>query len=304
MKTTLTLLLSVILLTATAQQRQINNKAYPGPAANPTIGVTGLGAGLTPEDLVAALVGPGITYSNVSFTGVQGGTASASAGLFTSGGTIFGIDEGVMLSSGRVANSLGPNVSEGTSAAHFLPGDLDLESVFGTGTFDACVLEFDFVPTGNQLFVQYVLASEEYNEYVNYADCFAFFLDGVNIALIPGSNPPVPVSVGTVNLSSYPALFINNSYSQFFPNIPFDIEADGFTKVFTATGTVVPGQTHHIKLALADKYDEFYDSWIFLKGASFSIVNPDIPTLSEWGLIILGITLLAFGSYYILRMRG
>jgi hypothetical protein len=62
--------------------------------------------------------------------------------------------------------------------------------------------------------------------------------------------------------------------------------------------------SHHIKLVIADRADRIFDSWVYLKGASFSTVNPNIPTLSEWGLIILGISLLAFGTFYILKLKG
>ena len=34
------------------------------------------------------------------------------------------------------------------------------------------------------------------------------------------------------------------------------------------------------------------------------IIPPTIPTMTEWGLIILGLALLGFGTFYIVRMRG
>jgi len=40
---------------------------------------------------------------------------------------------------------------------------------------------------------------------------------------------------------------------------------------------------------------------------TFGSITPGptaVPTLTEWGLIILGLTLLAFGTFYILKMRG
>ena len=40
---------------------------------------------------------------------------------------------------------------------------------------------------------------------------------------------------------------------------------------------------------------------------TFGSITPGptaVPTLSEWGLIIMGLTLLAFGTFYILKMRG
>lgn len=46
-------------------------------------------------------------------------------------------------------------------------GDPDLTAIAGVPTFDACVLEFDFVPEYNYTWFQYVFCSEEYHEYVN-----------------------------------------------------------------------------------------------------------------------------------------
>jgi len=308
MKTLFTFILSFIIISVFAVDRKTNNKPYPPANLNPTIAVTGLGqGGLTPGDLVANLVGPGVSYSNVSFTGIQGGTATASAGLFTQGQTIFGIDEGTVLCSGRVANSLGPNSSTSTGTDNGLPGDADLAAVFGGPLYDACVLEFDFVPTGNQLYVQYVFGSDEYNEYVNsvYIDCFAFFLDGVNIAYVPTTS--LPVSINSVNLNTNSAFYHNNQLGVGFGNHipgPYDIECDGFTTPFVASSALTPNVTHHIKLVVADKSDGFYDSWVFLHGGTFGNVNPSIPTLSEWGLIILGLSLLAFGTFYIIKLKG
>jgi hypothetical protein len=284
MKTLLTFILSLTIVVAFAQRVE-NNKALPGGGYNPSISVAGLDAGiLDPDDLVFNLVGSGISYSNVSYTGTLGGLATASAGTFINGLTIFGIDQGIILCSGHVNNAPGPNSSDAIGADLFLPGDADLNLAFGgITTYDATILEFDFIPTADKMYVQYVFASDEYNEWVGqYNDAFAFFLDGVNIALIPTTN--VPVSVGTVNNGSYPSYYRDNDFWPTGP-FPYDIEADGFTKVFTATGTVVPNATHHIKLAIADRNDHILDSWVFLKAASFSTTNPEVP-VSNWALVI------------------
>jgi hypothetical protein len=300
MKKLLTFILSLSIVFAFAQQRQENNKPLPTPGHLPVMTVYGLdGTTLTPSDLVENLVGSGISYSNVSFTGTQGGLATASGGTFINALPIIGIAEGVILCCGHVNNAPGPNSSDGISANIGLPGDADLNAAFGgISTFDATILEFDFVPTSNQMYVQYVFASDEYNEFVgSFNDPFAFFLDGINIALIPTTS--VPVSVGTVNLSSYPAYYKNNDPTDFYPNFPYDIEADGFTSVFTATGTVVPNQSHHIKLVIADRNDHNLDSWVFLKAASFSTTNPDVP-ISNWALYI-GIFLIL--TFAVIRFR-
>ena len=113
-----------------------------------------------------------------------------------------------------------------------------------------------------------VFGSDEYNEYVgaSFNDVFGFFLDGVNIALIPGST--TPVSINNVNQSQNAQLFKNNSPNDLSVPTPFGIEADGFTVVLTATADISPGQ-HHIKLAIADAGDTAVDSWVFLADQSF-----------------------------------
>jgi hypothetical protein len=300
MKKLLTIFLSLTVVFAFSQKRVENNKPYPNPNRAGTISVVGLGGALTPADLVENLVGAGITYSNVSFTGTQGGTATASGGTFINGLTNIGIDQGIILCSGHVNNAPGPNSSDGISADLGLPGDANLNAAFGgIITYDASVLEFDFVPTGEHMYVEYVFASDEYNEYVGqFNDPFAFFLDGVNIATVPTS-AGVPVSVGSVNLGSYPAFYNNNDYGDFGGVCPYDIEADGFTTVFTATGEVTPNVTHHIKLAIADQNDHALDSWVFIKTASFSTTNPEVP-VSNWALYI-GIFLII--TFAVIRFR-
>jgi len=52
---------------------------------------------------------------------------------------------------------------------------------------------------------------------------------------------------------------------------PFiNTEMDGLTTVFTATAHVNHGVTNHIKLAIADTGDGYYDSNVFIKAGSFS----------------------------------
>lgn len=69
---------------------------------------TDLNTGLTATDLAQALVGPGITISNVTFTGDNSAGGQFSGGVSEG----LGIDAGVMLSSGSIANAAGPNNSD------------------------------------------------------------------------------------------------------------------------------------------------------------------------------------------------
>ena len=99
---------------------------------------------------------------------------------------IVGIDNGIMLSSGDIASVVGPNASDSTSTINNTAGDAQLDALTTSPTFDGSTLEFDFTcGNGGQIAFQYVFSSEEYNEWVNsqYNDVFAFFLNGVNIAV-------------------------------------------------------------------------------------------------------------------------
>ena len=85
------------------------------------------------------------------------------------------------MSSGDIASAPGPNSDPGFTevfgGATQTDQDLNLAASGGT-TFDAAVLEFDFIPIGDSVIFRYVFASEEYNEYVcsNVNDIFGFLI--------------------------------------------------------------------------------------------------------------------------------
>ena len=115
---------------------------------------------------------------------------------------------------------------------------------------------------------QYIFASEEYNEFVDspFNDAFAFFLNGENIALLPGTN--TPVTVNTINNGDNAELFNDNGTTLGDPT-PFPTEYDGFTVVLTAEGTIQPDGTNTFKLVIADNSDTSLDSAVFLAENSF-----------------------------------
>lgn len=261
-----------------------NNRIQPTTAQPRALFTQDLNSGLTPAGLVTALLGPGVTVSNVTFTG-----ANTAAGVFGGGTGIIGFESGIILSSGDISFVAGPNTQDDISGVNAGVGDPDLGALIpGYTTYDAVVLEFDFQCTGTQIIqFQYVFTSEEYNEWVNspFNDVFGFFLNGVNIALVPGS-PGTPVSINNVNcgypynppLGSFCHLFINNDCSDIPPGtFPCtgvrDIQMDGLLVVLTATGTLSPG-VNHIKLAIADAGDQVLDSNVFIRGQSFVCGEP------------------------------
>jgi hypothetical protein len=299
MKKSLTILFSLMVILSIAQER-IGDGPKPvsrSPLACPSLVMTPVDGTVTlPSNLVESILGSDIqSYSNVTFSGLEGNPL-ASAGLFTGGiDAGIGIEKGIVLSSGFVTNAIGPNAYEGITGNLIRPGDAQLSALAGIITFDATVLEFDFVPNYSELYVEFVFGSEEYNEYVGgiWNDVFAFYLNGENIALVP--NTTIPISINTINLD------LNNNYfknNEFYPG-PFCNEMDGFTTLLISNGLVNPGQTNHIKLAIADGYDRYWDSWVFIKERSFSGVNPKVP-ISNWALII-GIGLII--GFAVLKFR-
>jgi hypothetical protein len=232
--------------------------------------------------LVNEIVGTGITTSNISFTG-----SNVSAGLFTDGlSSGLSMESGILLTSGNAADAVGPNDSDATSTNNGLAGDADLNSLIpGFSTNDATILEFDFTTAGGDLFFNYQFGSEEYNEWVNssFNDVFGFFLDGVNIALIPGT--ATAVSINNVNELLNSTYYNNNDPSDLGIPTPFDIEYDGFTTLFTAQALGIGAGTHTIKLAIADAGDFILDSGVFIQAGSFS----DTPVSEPSVLALLGL---------------
>lgn len=245
--------------------------------------------------LVSTMLGPGITIvpGSVSYTGATGASGTFTGGLASG----IGIESGIIMTSGSAANAIGPNDNGGvpeisggggagddTTTNNGLPGDADLTALAGYPTADATILEFDFEPTlTTDLFFNYIFASEEYIDYENTAfnDIFAFYLDGANLALIPGTSEAV--SINNVNSVDNSAFFNQNINPPFF-----DIEYDGFTNVFSfAALDLVPPGVHHFKMAIADSSDSILDSAVFIQGNSFSGLPTPISQVPEPTTLLL-----------------
>lgn len=235
------------------------------PKANSQLVVN---SNVTPEEMIEFFVGPGISYSNVLYTG-----ADPARGIFSNGNTTnLGVDHGIALSSGILESIPGPNNSGSMGTTNGTSGDPLLSELAGITTYDACIIEFDFIPAADTAWCEFVFGSEEYPEWVgsSYNDIFGFFVTGpdpaggnyevYNIALVPGT--ALPVSVNNINPQSYPEFYVDNTNGE-------TIQFDGFTTVLTAKCAVIPGETYHFKLAVADAGDGIYDTGVLLEGQSF-----------------------------------
>ena len=222
--------------------------------------------------LVNTIKGPAISIVGTPL--LTGGPASA--GTFTNGLTSgIGINQGIVLTSGDATLVGNSNTSGSTGADFGGAGDPQLSALAGKTTFDATVLSFSFTTTTGNLFFNFVFGSDEYNEWTNtdYNDVFGFFVDGTNIALVPGT--ATPIAVNTVNGgnplgqgATNPQYFHNND------NGTFPFEYDGFSTVFTVSAlSLNVGQVHTIRLAIADSSDGVYDSGVFIQAGSFDEVE-------------------------------
>ncbi len=242
---------------------------------------------LTPAQLVqTVLLGSGVTASNITYNG-----APVAIGSFNGVPSNIGLAAGVIMSSGDIANAVGPNNQSGASAGNGLPGDPDLDQIMSPSlSYDASVLEFDFIPTSDTVKFRYVFGSEEYMEYVSLPPCnvnpgindgFGFFISGPgitgpfsnnskNIALIPGTT--LPVTMCNLNLNNNGTYYFDNGDGYGSGTAPDGqtVQYDGFTVPLTAISNVQCGVTYHIKIAIADGGDGILDSGVFLEAGSFA----------------------------------
>lgn len=237
----------------------------------------------TPQDLVEDIL-INSTCANVFNVSVSGGNFASgekSYGYFDGTGTTFPFQNGIILSTGKINNAPGPNIYLSDDGGGIgWNGDSDLNDALGlSNTFNATILEFDFIPLGNKISFDYIFSSEQYltnpsSNQCNYTDGFAFLLkrngetNYQNLAVVPGTN--IPVKVNTVRGSGTICPPANQAYFDAFNDTNHPTNFNGQTKILKAESDVIPGETYHIKLVIADEGNYRFDSAIFLGGGSFN----------------------------------
>ncbi len=229
-----------------------------------------------PEELVeAVLISGSVRVKNISYKG-----SSKAVGHFSVEENSEIFPEGIILTTGFASNAPGPNKNIGKSGENYMRGDPDLQKLTSAPTYDAAILEFDFIPNSAVLRFEYIFGSEEYPEFVDsdFNDVFAFlisgknpqggFYDNFNIAQIPQTE--LPVTINNINHKRNSEFYIDNADGEI-------LEYDGFTQTLSARAVLVPNETYHIKIGIADVTDGFLDSFVMLKAKSFiSIPKPII----------------------------
>ncbi len=237
---------------------------------------------VTKVDIVKAITASGTVIDTANLT-VRCPYGAYGTFNHPSDNTDLGLTKGLLLTSGSIGLVPGPNTVTDASMDNGAAGDADLNylsTLLGSNvlSLDACVVEMDVFVATDELMFEYVFGSEEYPEYANqlYNDIFAFLASGPgitgdpnlggarNIALLPGSTTPVQInSVNNVINWQY---YRNNEVFQ-----GSTLQYDGLTsdylaskKSLTARVDVIPCNTYHLKLAVADRFDPYYDSGVFI----------------------------------------
>lgn len=238
----------------------------------------------SPQQLIETILIGNNCISNVVVTNVSGGNFGASDqsyGYFSANGSSFPFQSGVVLSTGRLSNVEGPNTTLSDDNAPNWLGDADLEtSLNENNTTNATVIEFEFTSIASQISFRYLFASEEYQinnaNTCQYSDLFGFLIKNVtdtqytNIALIPNTQTPVKVTTVHPTISNGCAAQ-NETYFGSWNNNTAPINFNGQTAVLTATATIIPNETYHVKLVIADEQNYRYDSAVFLEAGSFEL---------------------------------
>lgn len=236
-----------------------------------------------------------VEISNItsSVNGIPYGLPSY--GYFERAGSNFPFENGIILATGNAASAgnaqITPTLSEGSS---IWGTDPDLEAaLLTTNTLNATSIEFDIISTSGQFQFNYLFASEDYDGInpCQVSDGFVFLIRETgstapyqNIALVPGTSDPV--NTGTVHTNLLPACAAQNE--QYFDGYNLgDTNYIGRTTVLTASRTITPYVSYHVKLIIADQTDGTFDSAVFIEGNSFRILDlgEDIATCASSAIL-------------------
>ncbi len=230
---------------------------------------------ITEQDIIDAVASPQTVISNVIIDCPNG-----AYGTFQADNSDLGLEKGLVLSSGQVSDMANP-ASVFSSTGNGAPGDADLDyfssQTGGANSNDACIVEMDVFAATDELTFEYVFGSEEYPNFVNstFNDIFAFLISGpgivgdvnignqLNIATLPDGNNTL-VEINSVNYENNWEYYRNNELGQSVVYGGLTSDYLGVKKSLTASATVDPCNTYHLKLAIADRGDSAYDSGVFV----------------------------------------
>jgi len=215
-------------------------------------------------DMANEIFGDGVDVVGASYSG-----AGRASGIYTGGDSITpGVtpgDTGVILSTGKIkdfTNRNGdPNRSTLKSTDNNTNDNLaEFNDLAGASTYDAAVLNTDFIPTGDTMSIQFVFSSDEFPEYINsvFTDAVGVWINGNLVPLEIGGN----VTVNNLGDPSNENLYVDNTGDD------YNTEMDGFTMTLTLKIPVISGAVNSLKIGIADIGDGQGDSNLLIAGGS------------------------------------
>ena len=282
----------------------------------------------TALQLAEKLVGTGVqivsgsvTFSgNANIGGASQAIPASQMSTFSGGASIFqnqdDMDTGIVLTTGNVNEPICQAQGDGDiDSKTWSKGTIDPDLIKICKTFynknglsssigncdkyqDQAMLTFKFIVKARATMgIKYSFASEEWPDYVDnlYADGFAFFIDGTNIATTPDNQG---VSIGSINCKSGSNahncnncnLYLNNGGGvdsecsgavSAAPN-QGKFSYNGYTHVLRGEKLLEPGE-HTIKMVVADMLDGAYDSSVFIAARSLVAANPMCYSVTQIG---------------------
>lgn len=242
--------------------------------------------------IAQALQSPGVRIENIRL--VKG--REGQLGLFdntASRGEIpnIALGSGLVVSTGLVNTLASPyKIRYGRKLTlQDATADADLLRIMGRATevlYDPVTLTFDLIPESTETFFDIVFASDDYDDYVGTraVDSFGLLLSGpgiagdfsqqaVNMATLPNGDP---ISANFINRGQWGVVaqwreqvaegnysFTNSEYYVSNPSRQH-VSANGWTRVVSRRLPVQPGQRYRVKLVLADKWNPYFDSSVFI----------------------------------------
>ncbi|WP_241330803.1 choice-of-anchor L domain-containing protein [Chryseobacterium arthrosphaerae] len=258
----------------------VNAASYPESSYNITNLVKNVlisGGNCVSTSVSNVVVSPNLAASN----------PNRSWGFFNKASTNFPFAKGVVLTTGyanKTGNTYYPNLSDDIGTG----GDMDLATALGIDNSrlkDATFIEFDFVAASTEVTFRYLFASKEYDPAYQFpcriTDGFALLLKKVgdptytNLAVLPGGAGPVSVTnihpLIPAGTSSPGCAAQNAAYFAGINSAHIETNFDGRTIPLTSKANVIPGETYHFKIVLADYDDSSFDSAVFFEAGSFDI---------------------------------
>lgn len=222
-----------------------------------------------------------------------------------------GLESGIVLSTGQVADLPGENTDDGDFFVSSGGGDLSTD--FGTlpsadgdsssadGDSISLEIAFDVDDTAEKLFFDYVFGSEEFVEFGggDFNDAFALSLNGTNLAFLSNGD-----LVNVNNLVPNPSDLSNPDYINNPVGPGTETRLDGYTVTLGFEGSLIQNARNFLSINIEDVGDGDFDSAVFIKGGSISSIpsTPEPTAVPEPGttaaLVLAGATTLA------LRRRG